>query len=111
MDLCDSRNTVSILTIVYWAVLLARDTSAWWLASWLNRLIRASEELLAPAPELLKWLEWPKEMLDKPPSRLATLCSTRPSPMVLTPAVGTTYQQPHVENDNGITTPQGTAQT
>ncbi|KAF1932128.1 uncharacterized protein M421DRAFT_285105 [Didymella exigua CBS 183.55] len=90
LDLCHTRNHVSALIIVYWAVLLDRNTHAWWLRGWLLRLIRACEELFAPTPELLKWLDWPMEMSKYQPDRLATLCTTRPSPMVLTPTAGTT---------------------
>lgn len=90
LDLCHTRNHVVALTIVYWAVLLDRNIHAWWLRGWLLRLIRACEELFASTPELIKWLDWPIAMSTHQPDRLATLSSTRASPMVLTPAAGTT---------------------
>lgn len=90
LDLCHTRNRVGVLTIVYWAVLLGRDTHAWWLRGWLLRLVRACEELFASTPELIKWLDWPIRMSKHPQDRLATLSSTRASPMVITPAAGTT---------------------
>lgn len=90
LDLCQARNRVGALTIVYWAVLLDRNTHAWWWRGWLLRLIRACEQLFAPTPELIKWLEWPIEMSKHQPDRLVSLSSTRASPMELTPAAGTT---------------------
>jgi hypothetical protein len=90
LDLCHARNRIVALTIVYWAVLLDRNSRAWWLKGWLLRLVRACEELFESTPELNKWLDWPIEMSKHQPDRLATLSSTRASPMVLTPAAGTT---------------------
>ncbi|KAF2627893.1 hypothetical protein BU25DRAFT_46104 [Macroventuria anomochaeta] len=111
LDLCQARNHVGVLIITYWAVLLARNTGAWWLNGWLVRLIHACEELLAPIPELMKWLDWPIEMSKHRPARLATLCSTRPSPMELTHADGTTpVNTPPPNTHNTTEAYQGPAQ-
>ncbi|KAF3001471.1 hypothetical protein E8E13_008467 [Curvularia kusanoi] len=88
LDICNAGNHVGALIIVYWAVLIARDEQAWWLKGWLSRLIRACEELFAGRPELREWLAWPIEIYNQCPEQPATLCSTVPSPMVLTPAKG-----------------------
>lgn len=112
MDLCHARNHVGALIIVHWAVLLARNTAAWWLRGWLFRLIRACEELLAPTPELLKWLDWPIEMSKQDVARIATSVSARPSPMVLTPADATTAAgTPPTDTKGTVEVSRETAQT
>lgn len=102
LDLCHARNRVGALTIVYWAVLLDRNTHVWWLRGWLLRLVRACEELFASTPELIKRLEWPIEMSKHQPDWLVTLSSTHASPMVLTPAAGTTSTETPASNFRGI---------
>ncbi|KAF9699544.1 hypothetical protein EKO04_002509 [Ascochyta lentis] len=86
LDVCHAGNLVGALIIVYWAVLLGRNTAAWWLNGWPERLIHACEKLMTPTPELMKYLEWPIEMSKRRSDRLAALCSVRPSSAVLTPA-------------------------
>lgn len=89
LDFCDTRNPTGALIIIYWAVLLSRETYAWWLDGWLPRLIRGCEELLVSKPELVQWLAWPVEMSKRcSEDKSVNLCSTQASPTVLTPADG-----------------------
>jgi hypothetical protein len=66
MHLLAVQNPVAIVILAYYAVLLNRAHSAWWLKDWPHRILNAAMRVLAPTPELTKWLDWPWEQCQTP---------------------------------------------
>lgn len=64
MHLVSAHNPVACIILAYFAALLAQARPVWWVGNWPQWLLTACEQLLAVTPELLKWLEWPRRILN-----------------------------------------------
>lgn len=64
MHLVSAHNPVACIIITYFAALLAQARPVWWVGRWPQWLLAACEQLLATTPELLKWLEWPRKIIN-----------------------------------------------
>jgi hypothetical protein len=58
-----AHNPVACIILAYFAALLAQSRPVWWVGHWPEWLYTACEQLLAPTPELLKWLDWPRKII------------------------------------------------
>jgi hypothetical protein len=61
LDLFAAHNPVSCIITSHFAVLLAQGRPVWWVIKWPQWFLSASEHLLAP--DLLKWLAWPQQII------------------------------------------------
>ncbi|KAJ8117508.1 hypothetical protein OPT61_g1308 [Boeremia exigua] len=64
MHLVLNRNPVACIVVTYFAALLAQARPVWWVGKWPQWLLIACEQLLTTTPELLKWLEWPRRIIN-----------------------------------------------
>ena len=64
MHLLSAHNPVACIIITYFAALLAQARPVWWVGKWPQWLLAACEQLLATTPELLKWLDWPRKIIN-----------------------------------------------
>lgn len=64
MHLVSAHNPVACTVLAYFAALLGQARPVWWVGNWPQWLLTACEQLLAATPELLKWLEWPRRILN-----------------------------------------------
>ncbi|KAF1937989.1 hypothetical protein EJ02DRAFT_355534 [Clathrospora elynae] len=63
-DLLAAHNPVACIITTHFAALLAQGRPVWWLKRWPQWLLTASEQLLAATPDLVKWLDWPQQMIN-----------------------------------------------
>ncbi|KAF2179160.1 hypothetical protein K469DRAFT_597014 [Zopfia rhizophila CBS 207.26] len=63
LGLLSVRNPVACVIVGYYAALLAQGCPVWWIGEWPHRVITATQQVLAWTPELLKWLEWPMQII------------------------------------------------
>ncbi|EMD93838.1 hypothetical protein COCC4DRAFT_54056 [Bipolaris maydis ATCC 48331] len=63
LELLAAHNPVTCIITTHFVAMLAQSRPVWWLGKWPQWLLSASEQLLAATPDLLKWLEWPREMI------------------------------------------------
>jgi len=73
MNLVAAHNPVACIIIAHFAALLAQSRPVWWVGNWPQWLLTACEQLLATTPELLKWLDWPRRIMN---SRTWSVVST-----------------------------------
>ncbi|KAF2127510.1 hypothetical protein P153DRAFT_294672 [Dothidotthia symphoricarpi CBS 119687] len=64
MKLLSSHNPVACIITAYFAALLAQGYPIWWIAEWPQRILYATEQLLATTAELSRWLDWPRHMIN-----------------------------------------------
>lgn len=62
-DLLAGHNPVTCIITTHFAALLAQCRPVWWVVKWPQWLLSASEQLLAATPDLLKWLDWPQQII------------------------------------------------
>ncbi|CAN9171781.1 unnamed protein product [Alternaria alternata] len=62
-DLLACHNPVTCIITTHFAALLAQCRPVWWVVKWPQWLLVASEQLLAATPDLLKWLDWPQQII------------------------------------------------
>jgi hypothetical protein len=64
-DLLAAHNPVACIITVYFAALMAQARQVWWVVKWPRWLLSATEQLLAAAtPDLLSWLDWPRQIIN-----------------------------------------------
>lgn len=73
MTLVSAHNPVACIVVAYFAALLAQARPVWWVGNWPQWLLTACEQLLAATPELVKWLEWPRRIMN---ARIWSVVST-----------------------------------
>lgn len=63
LELFAAHNPVTCIITTYFVALLAQSRPVWWSLNWPKWVLTASEHLLTATPDLLKWLEWPRQMI------------------------------------------------
>lgn len=58
------HDPIAVLILGHWAVLLSQCPPRWWIRQWPQRIVFAAQKVLLLRPELLKWLEWPLEVIN-----------------------------------------------
>ncbi|KAH7385507.1 hypothetical protein DE146DRAFT_621609 [Phaeosphaeria sp. MPI-PUGE-AT-0046c] len=66
-DLLAAHNPVACIITCYSAALLAQARATWWVVKWPRWLLSATEQLLAATPDLLEWLDWPRQVIAAAP--------------------------------------------
>ena len=62
-DLLAAHNPVTCIITTHFAAILAHGRPIWWVSKWPVWLLAASEQLLAATPDLLRWLDWPQQII------------------------------------------------
>ncbi|KAF1850500.1 uncharacterized protein K460DRAFT_271541 [Cucurbitaria berberidis CBS 394.84] len=62
-DLLAAHNPVTCIITTHFATILAQGRPIWWVSKWPVWLLDASEELLRATPDLLRWLDWPQQII------------------------------------------------
>ncbi|KAI4645545.1 uncharacterized protein J4E78_009458 [Alternaria triticimaculans] len=62
-DLLAAHNPVTCIITTHFAAMLAQCRPVWWVVKWPQWLLAACEHLLAATPDLLKWLDWPQQII------------------------------------------------
>ena len=73
MNLISAHNPIACIILAFFSALLAQARPVWWVGRWPQWLLTACEQLLAATPELLKWLEWPRRIIN---TRIWSVVST-----------------------------------
>ncbi|KAH7359848.1 hypothetical protein BKA66DRAFT_515029 [Pyrenochaeta sp. MPI-SDFR-AT-0127] len=76
LDLLAAHNPVSCIITTHFAALLAQGRKVWWTFKWPKWLLTASEQLLAATPDLLRWLDWPQQIINQAWSAITTPASS-----------------------------------
>jgi hypothetical protein len=64
VDLVGSSEPIACVILCYFAALLAQCRPVWWIGAWPEWLLTASERVLTTTtPELLRWLDWPRQII------------------------------------------------
>ncbi|RMZ71938.1 RTM1 [Pyrenophora seminiperda CCB06] len=64
LDLFVAHNPVTCIITTHFAAMLAQCRPVWWVGKWPQWLLAASEQLLAATPDLLNWLNWPRQIIN-----------------------------------------------
>jgi len=64
LDLLAAHNPVTCIITTHFAAMLAQSRPVWWVVKWPQWLLVASEQLLAATPDLLNWLDWPRQIIN-----------------------------------------------
>jgi hypothetical protein len=64
MNLVSAHNPIACVIVAHFTALLAQSRPVWWVGNWPLWLLTACEQLLAATPELLKWLDWPRRIIN-----------------------------------------------
>ena len=64
LDLLAAHNPVTCIITTHFAAMLAQSRPVWWVVKWPQWLLVASEQLLAATPDLLSWLDWPRQIIN-----------------------------------------------
>jgi hypothetical protein len=62
-DLLASHNPVTCIITTHFVALLAQCRPVWWVVGWPQWVLAASEQLLAATPDLIRWLDWPQQII------------------------------------------------
>lgn len=65
LDLLAAHNPVTCIITVHFAAILAQGREVWWTSKWPKWLLSASKQLLAATPDLLRWLDWPQQIISQ----------------------------------------------
>ncbi len=68
-DLLAAHNPVACIITTHFAAMLAQGRPVWYSMKWPRWLLAASEQLLAPTPDLVKWLDWPQQVIHRTEER------------------------------------------
>ncbi|KAK1907739.1 hypothetical protein P3342_006068 [Pyrenophora teres f. teres] len=72
LELLAAHNPVTCIITTHFAAMLAQSRPVWWVVKWPQWLLVASEQLLAATPDLLNWLDWPRQIINSRPRSAAT---------------------------------------
>jgi hypothetical protein len=63
-DLLSQHEPISCIITTHFAAILAKGRELWWVSKWPRWILSACEDLLVKTPDLLKWLAWPRLLIN-----------------------------------------------
>lgn len=67
LELLSAHSPVACIITCHSAALLAQARAVWWVVKWPRWLLGATEQLLVATPDLLDWLDWPRQVINSAP--------------------------------------------
>lgn len=68
MALVAAQDPVAIIILAHFAVLMASARYAWWMKGWPERIVGTAVRTMESMPELMGWLDWPREHIQTAPN-------------------------------------------
>jgi hypothetical protein len=72
-ELIVAHNPIACIITVHFIALYAQCRPVWWIVKWPRWVLAHTEQLLSATPDLLVWLQWPREVIHSAPSQVSTI--------------------------------------
>lgn len=69
-ELLAAHNPVACIITTHFIALYAQCRPVWWIVKWPRWVLSHTEHLLAATPDLLEWLQWPRDVIHSAPSHI-----------------------------------------